>query len=133
VLLRSRIRGQISAGAKADGAPQDNLPRSGSGVAGVADLRIQAAYDALLGSKARKPAGETQTAKTKRAAPKAKPLPKKLRNPKNHPDLIADDVHVKTTQKQPEAAQRDMIAPRRKSAPNASVTPRTSLFRGCSL
>jgi hypothetical protein len=54
-----------------------------------------------------KPAGETQTTKTKRAAPKAKPLPKKLRNPKNHPDLIADDAHVKTAQKKPEAAQRD--------------------------
>jgi hypothetical protein len=151
-------------GAKADGAPEDNLPRSGSGVAGVADLRIQAAYDALLASKApitpaklatraltgyptalrwlkihhpellapkppateaaapkrdtapakevpqtttAKPAGETQTAKTKRASAKAKPLPKKLRNPKNHPDLIADDAHVKTAQKQPEAAQRD--------------------------
>src|ERR1700741_4096171 len=32
-------------GAKADGAPEENLPRSGSGVAGVADLRIQDAYD----------------------------------------------------------------------------------------
>jgi len=39
-------------GAKADGAPEDSLPRSGSGVAGVADLRIQAAYDALLASNA---------------------------------------------------------------------------------
>ena len=142
-----------------------NLPRSGSGVAGVADLRIQAAYDALLASKnpitpaklatraltgyptalrwlkihhpellapkppateaaapkpdtapppkeapqttTAKPAGETQTAKAKRAAAKAKPLPKKLRNPKNHPDLIAADAHVKTAHKQPETAQRD--------------------------
>src|SRR6201981_187050 len=42
----------LSQGAKADGAPEDNLLRSGSGVAGVADLRIQAAYDALLASKA---------------------------------------------------------------------------------
>jgi hypothetical protein len=156
-------------GAKADGAPEDNLPRSGSGVAGVADLRIQAAYDALLASKApitpaklatraltgyptalrwlkihhpellapkppateaaapkrdtapakevpqtttAKPAGETQTAKTKRASAKAKPLPKKLRNPKNHPDLIADDAHVKTAQKQPEAAKRDHHPPK---------------------
>ena len=171
-------------GAKADGAPEDNLLRSGSGVAGVADLRIQAAYDALLASKApitpaklatraltgyptalrwlkihhpellapkppateaaapkrdtakevpqtttAKPAGETLTTKTKRAAPKAKPLPKKLRNPKNHPDLIADDAHLKTAQKQPQAAQRDsLIASRRKSAPNAALTPRTSLF-----
>src|ERR1700751_2725815 len=41
-------------GTKTDTAPatpEDNLPRSGSGVAGVADLRIQAAYDALLASK----------------------------------------------------------------------------------
>jgi hypothetical protein len=178
-------------GTRADTAPatpeEQNLPRSGSGVAGVADLRIQAAYDALLASKnpitpaklatraltgyptalrwlkihhpellapkppateaaapapkeapqttTAKPAGETQTAKAKRAAAKAKPLlPKKLRNPKSHPDLIADDAHVKTAHKQPEAAQRDMIAPRRKSPPNASVTPRTSLFkRGRSL
>src|SRR6516225_8801085 len=167
-------------GTRADTAPatpeEQNLPRSGSGVAGVADLRIQAAYDALLASKnpitpaklatraltgyptalrwlkihhpellapkppateaaapapkeapqttTAKPAGETQTAKAKRAAAKAKPLlPKKLRNPKSHPDLIADDAHVKTAHKQPEAAQRDMIAPRRKSPPNASVTP----------
>jgi hypothetical protein len=143
-------------GTKADTAPatpEDNLQRSGSGVAGVADLRIQAAYDALLASKnpitpaklatraltgyptalrwlkihhpelapkpdtapakevpqttTAKPAGETQTAKTKRTAAKAKPLPKKLRNPKNHPDLIADDAHVKTAHKQPETAQRD--------------------------
>jgi hypothetical protein len=142
-----------------------NLPRSGSGVAGVADLRIQAAYDALLASKnpitpaklatraltgyptalrwlkihhpellapkppateaaapkpdttpppkevpqttTAKPAGETQPAKTRRAAAKAKPLPKKLRNPKSHPDLIADDAHAKTAHKQPEAARRD--------------------------
>ena len=177
-------------GTRADTAPatpeEQNLPRSGSGVAGVADLRIQAAYDALLASKnpitpaklatraltgyptalrwlkihhpellapkppateaaapapkeapqttTAKPAGETQPTKTRRAAAKAKPLPKKLRNPKSHPDLIADDAHVKTAHKQPEAAQRDMIAPRRKSPPNASVTPRTSLFkRGRSL
>ena len=140
---------------------EQNLPRSGSGVAGVADLRIQAAYDALLASKnpitpaklatraltgyptalrwlkihhpellaPKPPATEAaapkpdtapppkevpqtttpkpQTAKTKRAAAKAKPLPKKLRNPKNHPDLIADDAHVKTAHKQPETAQRD--------------------------
>ena len=112
-------------------------------MAGVADLRIQAAYDALLASKnpitpaklatraltgyptalrwlkihhpellaPKPPATEAaapkpdtapppkevpqtttpkpQTAKTKRAAAKAKPLPKKLRNPKNHPDLLA--------------------------------------------
>ena len=156
-------------GTGADTAPatpeEQNLPRSGSGVAGVADLRIQAAYDALLASKnpitpaklatraltgyptalrwlkihhpellapkppateaaAPKPdtatppkevpqtttaklAEETQSPKTKRAAAKAKPLPKKLRNPKNHPDLIADDAHVKTAQKQPETAQMD--------------------------
>ena len=154
-------------GTKADTAPatpeEQNLPRSGSGVAGVADLRIQAAYDALLASKnpitpaklatraltgyptalrwlkihhpellapkppapqaaaskpdtapakevpqttTAKPAGETQTAKTKRAAAKAKPLPKKLRNPKNHPDLIADDAHVKTAHKHSETAPR---------------------------
>src|SRR6201987_2892424 len=40
-------------GTKADTAPatpEDNLPRSGSGVAGVADLRIQAAYDPFLAS-----------------------------------------------------------------------------------
>jgi len=54
-----------------------------------------------------KPAGETQPAKTRRAAAKAKPLPKKLRNPKSHPDLIADDAHVKTAQKQPGTSQRD--------------------------
>src|SRR6516164_2400934 len=36
---------------KAHDTPEEqNLPRSGSGVAGVADLRIQAAYDALLAS-----------------------------------------------------------------------------------
>jgi hypothetical protein len=159
-------------GTKADTAPatpEDNLPRSGSGVAGVADLRIQAAYDALLASKnpvtpaklatraltgyptalrwlkihhpellapkppatetaapkpdtapakevpqttTAKPAGETRAAKTKRAAAKAKPLPKKLRNPKNHPDLIADDAHVKTAHKQPETAQRDHSSPK---------------------
>ena len=157
-------------GTKADTAPatpeEQNLPRSGSGVAGVADLRIQAAYDALLASKnpitpaklatraltgyptalrwlkihhpellapkppateaaaapkpdtapppkevpqttTAKPAGETKSPKTKRAAAKAKPLPKKLRNPKSHPDLIAGDAHAKTAHKQPEAAQRD--------------------------
>jgi hypothetical protein len=150
----------------ASSTPED-LPRSGSGVAGVADLRIQAAYDALLASKnpitpaklatraltgyptalrwlkihhpelltpkqptpapapeaapaaAPKPdtaaaapttqevpqPQQTQTAKRKRTAPvaKAKPLPKKLRNPKNHPDLLAD----KNALKQPEAAKSD--------------------------
>jgi hypothetical protein len=153
-------------GTRADTAPatpeEQNLPRSGSGVAGVADLRIQAAllasknpitpaklatraltgyptalrwlkihHPELLAPKppateaaASKPdttpppkeapqtttaklAGETQPAKTRRAAAKATPLPKKLRNPKSHPDLIADDAHAKTAHKQLEAARRD--------------------------
>jgi hypothetical protein len=59
------------------GAPQDNLPRSGSGVAGVADLRIQAAYDALLASKARKP-----LEKPKAPKPSVQPL-KPNHSPKN--------------------------------------------------
>jgi hypothetical protein len=148
--------------AAAQGDSETLLLRSGSGVAGVADARIQAAYQTLADAQlpitpaklatraltgyptalrwlkihhpellvpkppeaaapkpdtapakevpqttAAKPAGETRAAKTKRAAAKAKPLPKKLRNPKNHPDLIADDAHVKTAHKQPETAQRD--------------------------
>jgi hypothetical protein len=32
-------------------------------------------------------------------------LPKPLRNPKTHPELLADDPHAKTAQKQPDTAQ----------------------------
>ena len=37
----------------------------------------------------------------------AKMLPKPLRNPKIHPELLADDAHAKTAHKQPEAAPGD--------------------------
>jgi hypothetical protein len=34
-------------------------------------------------------------------------LPKPLRNPKIHPELLADDAHAKTAHKQPEATPGD--------------------------
>jgi hypothetical protein len=34
-------------------------------------------------------------------------LPKPLRNPKTHPELLADDPHAKPAQKQPDPAQGD--------------------------
>jgi hypothetical protein len=168
--------------------------RSGSGVAGVADARIQAAYQTLaeaqlpitpaklatraltgyptalrwlkihhpelLVPKAPKPEAlptEEGPKTTTRAqssqkqpqaaprkgggTPKAQKLPKPLRNPKNHPELLAGDAHLataqgskttrsKTLQKHPEAAPRGINHSRRKSPPNASLTPRMSLFRG---
>ena len=36
-------------------------------------------------------------------------LPKPLRNPKIHPELLADDAHAKTAHKQPEAAPGDHV------------------------
>jgi hypothetical protein len=54
-----------------------------------------------------------ETVQKQDAAPKkrvtaksAKMLPKRLRNPKSHPDLLADDAHAKTAHKQPEAVPR---------------------------
>ena len=139
------------------------LLRSGSGVAGVADARIQAAYQTLADSKQpvtpaklatraltgyptalrwlkihhpelllpkppqptpEAPKPETvpteqgpKTAQSSQKQPEATPrkrgvtlkaqtLPKPLRNPKSHPELLADDPHLKTAQKQPEPARR---------------------------
>jgi hypothetical protein len=145
--------------------------RSGSGVAGVADARILAAYQAMAG--ANPPIPITPAKLATRAvtgyptalrwlkihhpellvskpepdeasvapvvvapvvAPEPKPLPpeivqkqpdpapkkrgtvkanaskllpKLLRNPKTHPELLADDPHAKTAQKQPDTAQGD--------------------------
>src|ERR1700737_3438895 len=140
------------------GDSESALLRSGSGVAGVADARIQAAYQALADAKVPitpaklatraltgyptalrwlkihhpellvkpdeavavapvapepKPSPETvqkqpDAAQKKRGTVKAnaKKLPKQLRNPKTHPELLAD-VHAKTAQKQPDADPRD--------------------------
>jgi|SRR5215471_6324029 len=140
------------------------LLRSGSGVAGVADARIQAAYQTLADAKqpvtpaklatraltgyptalrwlkihhpellpkplqptpeAPKPetvpteqGPKTAThAQSSQKQPEATPrkkgvtikvqLPKPLRNPKNHPELLADDPRLKTAQKQPETGRR---------------------------
>ena len=151
---------KYSAAAEGD---SEALLRSGSGVAGVADARIQAAFDTLAEAKvpitpaklatraltgyptalrwlkihhpdllvpkpeAPKPdsvpaeqATKTTTqAKTaqklpevaprKRVAAKAQPLPKKLRNPKNYPELLgtAEGAHAKTAQKPSEHPSRD--------------------------
>jgi hypothetical protein len=145
------------------------LLRSGSGVAGVADARILAAYQAMAGANPPhphhpgqaatravtgyptalrwlkihhpelllskpdeasvapvvvapvvapepKPAPETVLQKQpdltqkKRGTVKAnasKLLPKPLRNPKTHPELLADDHHAKPAQKQSDPAQGD--------------------------
>jgi hypothetical protein len=140
------------------GDSESALLRSGSGVAGVADARIQAAYQALADAKVPitpaklatraltgyptalrwlkihhpellvkpdeavavapvapepKPSPETvqkqpDAAQKKRGTVKAnaKKLPKQLRNPKTHPELLAD-AHAKPAQKQPDADPRD--------------------------
>jgi hypothetical protein len=64
-----------------------------------------------------KPAPETVVQKQPDPAPKkrgtvkataSKLLPKPLRNPKTHPELLADETpHAKTAQKQPDPAQGD--------------------------
>src|SRR5271157_274927 len=162
------------------GDSESALLRSGSGVAGVADARILAAYQALADAKVPitpaklatravtgyptalrwlkihhpellvskpdeasvapvavapvpepKPTPPETVKKLPDPTPKkrgtakasAKMLPKPLRNPKIHPELLADDAHAKTAHKQPEAAPGVMTPPRRKNAPNASVTP----------
>src|SRR5271165_4666724 len=145
------------------GDSESALLRSGSGVAGVADARIQAAYESLATAKVPvtpaklatraltgyptalrwlkihhpellvkpdeasvtpvavaplapepKPSSPETVQKKPDAAPKkrvtakasAKMLPKRLRNPKSHPDLLADETHAKT-QKLPDAAPGD--------------------------
>jgi hypothetical protein len=157
--------------AAAQGDSETALLRSGSGVAGVADARIQAAYQTLaeaqlpitpaklatraltgyptalrwlkihhpelLAPKPPKPEAvpteegpkttthaqssqkQPQAAPSKGGGtPKAQKLPKPLRNPKNHPELLAGDAHLateqgskttrsKTIQKHPEAAPGD--------------------------
>ena len=149
---------------KFSGGDSEALLRSGSGVAGVADACIQAAYESLatakvpvtpskLASRAltgyptalrwlkihhpellvptqeapkpdavpakevpqttAKPATQKQpeAASTKRkrgtAKANATKLPKRLRNPKNHPELLAGNPQAKTAQKQPDAHPRD--------------------------
>ncbi len=143
------------------GDSESALLRSGSGVAGVADARIQAAYQAMADAKVPitpaklatraltgyptalrwlkihhpellvkpdeasvtpvavpvapepKPTPHETVQKQPDAAPKkrvtakasAKMLPKRLRNPKSHPDLLADETHAKT-QKLPDAVPR---------------------------
>jgi hypothetical protein len=59
---------------------------------------------------------------------KAKPLPKKLRNPKNHPDLIADDAHVKTAQKHSEAAPGDHDTAKAQKRAKRRPNPENELF-----
>jgi hypothetical protein len=63
-----------------------------------------------------KPSPETVVQKQPDLAPKKrvtkatanKLLPKQLRNPKTHPELLADEApHAKTAQKQPDPAQGD--------------------------
>ena len=147
---------------KFSGGDSEALLRSGSGVAGVADARIQAAYESLATAKVpvtpaklatraltgyptalrwlkihhpellvptqeapkpdtvpakevpqttTKPAQKQPEAATKRkrgtAKANATKLPKRLRNPKNHPELLAGDPQAKTAQKQPDADPRD--------------------------
>jgi hypothetical protein len=155
------------------GDSESALLRSGSGVAGVADARILAAYQAMAGANPPipitpaklatravtgyptalrwlkihhpellvskpdeatvapvavvapappvvapepKPSPETVVHKQPDPAPKkrvtvkataSKLLPKPLRNPKTHPELLADDHHAKTAQKQPDTASGD--------------------------
>jgi hypothetical protein len=148
------------------GDSESALLRSGSGVAGVADARILAAYQAMAGANPPipitpaklatraltgyptalrwlkihhpellvkpdeasvapvavapvapkpKPSPETvqkqpDAAQKKRGTVKAnasKLLPKPLRNPKTHPELLADDPHAKPAQKLPDAVPRD--------------------------
>ena len=148
---------------KYSGGDSEALLRSGSGVAGVADARIQAAYESLATAKVpvtpaklatraltgyptalrwlkihhpellvptqapkpdtvpakevpqttthAKPAQkqpEAASTKRKRGTAKANAtkLPKRLRNPKNHPELLAGDPQAKTAQKHPDAAPK---------------------------
>ena len=157
--------------AAAQGDSETLLLRSGSGVAGVADARIQAAYQTLADAQlpitpaklatraltgyptalrwlkihhpellvpkpprpealpteegpkttthAQSSQKQPQAAPRKRGGtPKAQKLPKPLRNPKNHPELLAGDAHLateqgskttrsKTLHKHPEAAPGD--------------------------
>ena len=150
-----------------DGDSESALLRSGSGVAGVADARILAAYQAMAGANPPipitpaklatravtgyptalrwlrihhpellvkpdeasvapvavapavpepKPTPPETVQKQPEAAPKKRGtakataknlLPKTLRNPKTHPELLADDHHPKTALKPSEAAQGD--------------------------
>jgi hypothetical protein len=148
---------KYSAAAQGD---SEALLRSGSGVAGVADARIQAAYQTLADAKLPitpaklatraltgyptalrwlkihhpellvkpdeasvapvvpvapepkptppKTVQKQDAAPRKRSIAKAKKLlPKLLRNPKTHPELLASDPHAKTAQKHPDADPRD--------------------------
>src|SRR5208337_822195 len=143
------------------GDSESALLRSGSGVAGVADARILAAYQVMADANPPIPITPAKLAtravtgyptalrwlkihhpellvskpdeasvapvvpepkptppetvkklpdppkKRGTAKASAKMLPKPLRNPKSHPELLADDAHAKTAHKQPEAAPRD--------------------------
>jgi hypothetical protein len=147
------------------GDSESALLRSGSGVAGVADARILAAYQVMAGANPPIPITPAKLAtravtgyptalrwlkihhpellvkpdeasvtpvavapvapepkptppetvkklpdppkKRGTAKASAKMLPKPLRNPKIHPELLADDAHAKTAHKQPEAAPGD--------------------------
>jgi hypothetical protein len=111
------------------------LLRSGSGVAGVADARIQAAFDALAEAK-------VPVTPAKLATRALTGYPTALRWLKiHHPELLVPKAdaqegpkttsQAKTAQKPSETPSRETFhRPRRKSPPDGSVTPRTSLFRG---
>jgi hypothetical protein len=137
------------------GDSESALLRSGSGVAGVADARILAAYQAMAGANPPIPVTPAKLAtravtgyptalrwlkihhpellvKSDEVAPEPKPpetvvqkqpdaapkkrvtvkanatkLPKQLRNPKTHPELLADDPKAKPAQKPSAPAQGD--------------------------
>jgi hypothetical protein len=171
-------RSRSSAAAAAKGGSESALLRSGSGVAGVADARIQAAYQALADAKAsitpaklatravtgyptalrwlrihhpellvkpddasvapvavapvapepKSAPPETVLQKQPDAAPKkrvtakakAKLLPKKLRNPKTYPELLADAKPAQKPFRTP---------PKGKTPPKAAVRSSKGLFK----
>ena len=88
---------------------EQNLPRSGSGVAGVADLRIQAAYDALLASK-------NPITPAKLATRALTGYPTALRWLKiHHPELLA-----------PKPPATEAAAPKPDTAPLPKEAPQTT-------
>ena len=55
-------------------------------------------------------------------------LPKPLRNPKTHPELLADDAHAKTALKPSDPAKGIMTPPRRKNPPKRLRDPEKEPF-----
>jgi hypothetical protein len=81
--------------------------------------------------KARQEAGCSESLGIKKMGVASKLLPKLLRNPKTHPELLADEApHAKTAQKQPDPAQGDNVTAKAQKPGKRLRDPRKRAFLG---